>query len=638
MPRARPSGARGLVTACLVLVAAQGIAPSRARAQADLLGEIRTIAGVEFEGRHRVGGGELRSVLKTRGPSFWPWSERPTLRADFLRSDTLAIRVRYIHHGFLDTHVAVRITPQHDSSQVVVTFVIDEGPRSRVTSVEFSEVHVYREEELRRKLRIRPGRPFDPAELQLDTLKISELYQERGFRPHVVASARRGEVDSLSVSVRFDISEGAQYRVGETLVSGNDRVAERLVRRELLLNTGDVYKRSRMVRSGERLYDTDLFSQVQISPIVDSTHASINFDLRVRPRKPRWIDAGIGSGTAERFRATGEWGHRNILGRGFQGALATEIGFDQQGRFLLSHTQVSLLEPWLLRTRTRAILTPSYDRSTDRADTLVTVRQEARGVKIELGRDLNRLSAVTITQNNLWVREEDQPTVPGLPTTTLRFRTHSLALSGVRDYRDNPFIATRGSIQAITVEWAGGVLKGSSSFSKVDFTSSWYLPLRGDWVLAARVRGGAIHPRGQPASTPIDSLGSVVPLNDRFRSGGVNSVRGYGENKIAPSGGLAILQANVELRVPVLGPFGFEVYLDAGNVWVRSSYLKARDFTPRWSRQPLGDNDVRYVVGIGPRLNLPIGPLRVDVTWGFRPVTGDVGRRPKVQFAIGPSF
>jgi outer membrane protein insertion porin family len=324
----------------------------------DLLGEVRTVAEIRFEGREHVGEGELRSVIKTQGPSFWPWSERPALRSDFLRSDTLAIRLRYIHHGFLDNHVGVLVTPHRDSSQVTVTFLVEEGPRTRVHSVEFTGDLVLKQDELRRKLRTRVGEPFDPAVLQLDTLKISEIYQERGFRPHVVAGAWRDSTDSLRMAVRFDIAPGSPYKVGEVLVSGNDRVAERLVRRELLLNPGEPYKRSRMVRSGERLYDTDLFSQVQISPIVDSTHSNINFDLRVRPRKPRWIDAGVGSGTTERFRATGEWGHRNMFGRGFQGVLATEIGFDQKGRFVLSHTQVSLLEPWLLRTRTRASLTP----------------------------------------------------------------------------------------------------------------------------------------------------------------------------------------------------------------------------------------------------------------------------------------
>lgn len=638
MPRPRPSGVRGIVTVCLVLAAARGFEARPAGAQMDLLGEVRTVAEVRFEGRKHVGEGELRSVIKTRGPSFWPWSERPALRTDFLRSDTLAIRLRYIHHGFLDNHVGVRVTPHRDSSQVTVTFLVEEGQRARVHTVEFAGGLVLKEDELRRKLRTRVGEPFDPAELQLDTLKISELYQERGFRPHVVASAWRDSIDSLRVAVHFDIAAGSPYKVGEVLVSGNDRVDERLVRRELLLSPGEPYKRSRMVRSGERLYDTDLFSQVQISPIVDSTHSNINFDLRVRPRKPRWIDAGVGSGTTERFRATGEWGHRNMFGRGFQGVLATEVGFDQKGRFVLSHTQVSLLEPWLLRTRTRASLTPSYERTNDFAQDTVEVRQETRGIKVEFGRDISRLSSVTLAFNYQRVHKQDRPTAASLPITTTTFTNNSIAIGGVRDFRDSPFVPTRGDIQAITAQWAGGLLKGSSSFRKVDFASSWYTPVRGTWVLATRVRAGMIAPPHGYENVPIDSLDTVVPINDRFRSGGVNSVRGYQENTIASTGGLAILQGNIELRVPIFRALGAEAYVDVGNVWSRTSYVTWSDFTPSWSQKPIGDNEVRYVIGIGPRINLPIGPLRFDVSWGFRPIPPDEKRRAKFQFAIGPSY
>jgi len=638
---------------CLALAAA-GVASRPAGAQEDLLGEPRTIAEVRFEGRQRVGAGELRSVMKTRGPSFWPWRGRPALRADFLRVDTLAIRDRYLHHGYIDASVGVRLTPMTDSTQVRVTFVIREGERSQVGALEFSGVHSYPEGDLRRRLLLQPGETFDPYALQLDTLKISELYQEHGFRPHVAAGAWRGDgPDSLRWRVRYDVEEGPRFLVGDVFyrTSGTPRVSERLVRRELVLKRDDVFRRSRMLRSGERLYDTGLFSQVQISPIVDSTNSRMDFELRLSERKSRWVDAGVGSGTAERFHAIGEWGHRNLFGRGFQGALATRVAFNGAGRFLLSRTELSLLEPWLMRTRTRAILTPFYERTDDRANPEWLVRQESRGFRAELGRELSRYSRVTISQNNLWANQDltlFSDTISAARKDSLertvvsRFNTHSIALGALRDYRDNPLSATRGSMQAINVELAGGPLKGTSSFRKVDMVSAWYTPFWSGWVLALRARGGVIKPTGDgPAfslENAVDEEVTRVPPNDRFKTGGVNSIRGFGESKIAPDGGLALLQANVELRIPVVGPFGIEIFVDAGNVWARPSYIKGRDFTPRWNGIPLSPNDVRYVFGIGPRINLPIGPLRLDVAWKLRPPPGEAQHVPKYQFAIGPSF
>ena len=638
---------------CLALAAA-GIASRPVRAQEDLLGEPLTIAEVRFEGRQHVGAGELRSVMKTRGPSFWPWRDRPALRPDFLHSDTLAIRERYLHHGYIDAHVGVVATSTRDSNRVIVTFFIREGARSRVGAVELTGVHSRPEADLRDKLLMKPGQTFDPYVLQLDTLKISEIYQEHGFRPHVAAGAWRGEgADSLRWRVQYDVEEGPRYLVGDVYyhASGTQKVSERLGRRELLLKRDDIFRRSRMLRSGERLYDTGLFSQVQISPIVDSTRSRMDFDLRLSERKPRWVDAGIGSGTAERFRATGEWGHRNLFGRGFQGALASRIAFNGTGRFLLSRTELSLLEPWLLRTRTRAIVTPFYERSDDRAKPEWLVEQDSRGFRVELIRELSRFSRVTISQNNLWAIQEltlfsdtlSAATKDSLERSVVsRFSTHSIALGAIRDYRDNPINAMRGSMQAISGELAGGPLSGTSSFRKADIVSAWYTPLPNGWVLATRLRAGTIKPTGgPPAFSPVaqvDEDVARVPFNDRFRTGGVNSIRGYGESTIPGEGGLALLQANAEVRIPLVGPFGIEVFVDAGNVWARPSYIKRRDFSPRWDGNPLSPNDVRYVFGIGPRINLPIGPLRLDVAWKLRPSPGEAQHVPKYQFAIGPSF
>ena len=124
--------------------------------------------------------------------------------------------------------------------------------------------------------------------------------------------------DSLRVWVRYEIEEGSQYRIGEINIHTSDfpvRVDSTLIRRELLLRPGEIYRRTFMVRTWERLYDTGLFSQVQITPLVNSDSARIGFDIALRERRPRWLDAGIGSGTAERYRGTVEWGHRNLMGR-----------------------------------------------------------------------------------------------------------------------------------------------------------------------------------------------------------------------------------------------------------------------------------------------------------------------------------
>jgi outer membrane protein assembly complex protein YaeT len=647
--RHRSAGRVGAVAALLLIAL---LAPATVRAEGELPSELETVKQVHFKGRHRVAEHELRAALKTRGASILPWRERPLLRLDFVRADTLALANVYRQHGFLDVRVGYDIQLTSDKRRAVVTYRIDEGPLSRVHDVTFDGVGTYPLPALRKKLYARPGRPFNPSFLAADTARISQAYQERGYRPQVGAEATR---EGLQVHVRYDVFEGPSYRFGQVLLSspGELHVRRQLIDRELLIKPGDLYRLSRINRSLEHLYETGLFSEVQITPLpVDST---IEIDMRVRERKTRWIDAGIGSGTYERLSVNADWGHRNVAGQGLQGSVGSKLSFDGNAKFLLTRTEASLLEPWLLRTRTRGQVTVYYEVHDDRAsDPRWVVHQNAPGITFQLRREYGRYVRASLTQDNVFVKQSidftsgtiDQVTRDSLlRNVPPSYTTHRLTLAFDRDLRDDPLNPAHGSVQGVSGEIAGGPLKGSSSYTKTQFSSAWYTPV-GTWVLASRVRAGVIRPFGRANQfTPEDTLVTDadvarVPLENRFRLGGVNSVRGFDENSLPRSGGLALVQANVELRIPLAGPFGVEAYVDAGNVWARPSYIKARHFVPRGGDALPDAGDVQYVFGFGPRVNLPFGPLRLDVTWSARPVDPLVRRWlvHELQFAIGPSF
>jgi outer membrane protein insertion porin family len=652
LPRPRPEArTRGALRAAAALLAIAVLAPGAAAGGGDLESQLKTVSSVGLRGRHSVSVREVRGVLKTRPPSFWPWAEHRPLRTDFLRADCDAIQGVYHQHGFLDAAVRDSLVPSRDPGQVRVLFLVEEGPRSHIASVEFEGVEAVPLEALRRALYARVRRPFNPAYLVADTAIIARQEGERGHLPRVVGSARRRESDSLQVDVRYRVDEGPAYRVGtvEVLNPDSARVKDGLVRREVLLKPGSVYRFSKVEESEERLYQTGLFSEVQVAPRPDSTDTRMDFLVRVRRRKLRWLDAGVGSGTQERLRFEGEWGHRNLGGHGLQGLLGARLALDSKAKFLLSRAEASVLEPWVFGTRNRAQVTVYTEKRKDfRIDTL-EIAKLAHGVTFQLQHDFGRLTHVRLTQDNNWVVDQkatflNSTLSPGVRDSLLQgflpsYSTHRLQLSGVRDHRDNPLSTMRGDVQAASAELAGGPFKGSTSFTKFELSSSWYTPLRRPgWLLATRVRGGLVKPFGERKdfipSAEVDREVARVPTEDLFRLGGVNSVRGYAENEIAPSGGLALLNANLELRVPVVGLFGLEFYVDAGNVWARPEFIRTADFTPRLASAELAGGDVRYVYGVGGRFNLAFAPVRLDLTWGAQ----QGHRTGSLQFAVGPTF
>ncbi len=648
----RPRAARGQGRLAAVLGTALFLAlPSLAAARSDLESQLKTVAVVSFRGRHAVRAREIRAALKTRPPSIWPWAEHPPLRMDFLAADRAAIELVYREHGYLDAQVRDSLVQAKNPSRVRVLFLIDEGKRSRIASVDFEGERAIKPEVLRHGLYARVGRAFNPAYLVADTALVARHYGSRGYLPHVVGTARRDAQDSLRVHVVYLVNEGPLYHVDTTYVASPDArpVDPKLVRRELLLKRGSVYRLQRVEESEERLSQTGLFSEVQITPLPDSATQRMEFFVRVRQRKPRWLDAGVGSGTQERLRFVGEWGNRNLEGRGLQGLLSARLALDQHLNYLLSRGDASLLEPWLLGTRNRAQVTIYLEKRKDfKIDTLEIDKQDW-GVTFQIQRDFGRLSHLRLIQDNTWVVKQtaiftDTTLTQAFRDSLLqgflpRYSTHRLQLAGERDHRDSPLTTSRGNLQAASAEVAGGPFQGSTSFTKFELSSSWFTPLnRPGWVLATRVRGGLLKPFGArkdfiPAAG-VDREVARVPTEDVFRLGGVNSVRGYDENEIAPAGGLALLNGNVELRLPVVGLLGLEVYLDAGNVWTRPEFIRVVDFTPRLGRATLDPGDVRYVYGFGGRLNLAFAPVRLDLSWG-----PDPGHRAgRLQFAVGPTF
>jgi outer membrane protein assembly complex protein YaeT len=611
--------------------------------------ELMTVGSVRFEGRRKVSERELKAVMKTHGPSIFPWSDRPLLRRDFLEADTLAIESIYQQHGYLDVHCRYLLEARGPDSKSVV-FVITEGARTTISDVQLVGVLNVKERDIRRKLHARPKKAFNPFFLIADTTRIIDVYKDHGYLPEVDPSAFRR---ANSMSVRYDVREGPLYHFGEVYISSPEQVSvnEKMIRRELLIKKGDVMSGSRVTRSVERLYETGLFSQVQLAPLVDSSHTTIEYDLRLRTRKPRWVDAGIGSGTRERLSTSAEWGHRNIFGRGIRGVALGKLALDKDWRFSFARGELSVLEPWLLRTRTRGRLTVYHEQRVDRSDPRLEVRQTAPGASFELWRDVSRFTRVALAFDNVFVDQDVQFTNPTLSDSTKealtadvpsQYSTHRLVLGVTRDQRDSPIEPTWGSYRLATAEVAGGPLKGTSSFRKLQGFATWYTPWRSASVVATRISAGIAQPFGdtQPFTpdTLIDDEVARVPLEDRFRIGGVASIRGYGESEIPPSGGLVMIMANIELRSRVVGPLGVEAYLDAGNVWARPEYLKGSDFIPRIGGGKMDPGDVRYIVGFGPRLVLPFGALRLDFSWGVRPDQTGFQPRGKMQFAIGPAF
>ena len=190
------------------------------------------------------------------------------------------------------------------------------------------------------------------------------------------------------------------------------------------------------------------------------------------------------------------------------------------------------------------------------------------------------------------------------------------------DHTDNPLNATKGWKWDTRVEPIGILGQEQLVYLKVQtqISSYWSLDPDGTTVLAGRVQGGSI----------IGGRIPQVPASDRFFAGGGGTVRGYSYQNVGPhypdntpEGGLSLLDASLELRRKLSGPFGAVLFADSGSVGTLP--------TPSVSH-------IASSVGIGLRYDLGFAPLRVDFAFPLNQIDGVSQGPVQVYLSIGQSF
>ncbi len=615
-----------LLVLAVTALAAAAVPPRACAARA-----LPEVERIDILGATHFSTGELRSLMRTRSQSFWrPFSQAP-YRRDILLDDLVRIESFYRNQGYLAARAEL-VAPEQPVRDETVRVVIrvEEGPLTRVTAIDFVGHRAVKHEVLAETVRSIPGEPYSENRVELDRLRIIELYADRG-RPYTIVGDSVA-IDSLAAHVLFLIQEAPGTRLRSIEIEGAERTKQYVIRRELTLERGDLLRRRRVLESREHLLESGLFRDARVEPVlIDSTLPPPLMDLKVsvRERKMGWVLGGVGYSSSNQVRLSGELGHRNIFGNAQRLVARSRVAFDVDAVFDEnlpaigeSGLELAFIEPWLFSTRTLG--SASVFRTTSRLPT-VQVGEGApvlgSGVEAGVGlalaaeRRFGARSRFRTAVEQRWV-EQRYETLSG--DSTRSFNTRSLNMLVERDRRDNPFDPTVGSFQNIFTQITGGALGGTSSYVKFSVSSSWYHPL-GEAVVATRFRTGLIQVFSVPeGASPL----AQVPFEDRFRAGGAVSVRGYPEDSLGPQviepgqqipatlRGLFVLIGNVELRFPLVGPLKGAIFIDAGNVWEEANAVSLNDFFPDFNHATI--EDVRYTTGGGLRFGTPVGPLRLD--------------------------
>jgi outer membrane protein insertion porin family len=601
---------------------------------------------ISFHGNQKITAKSLEPLIQVKRSHVWTHG---SISQKLLKQSTDNILAFYRDQGYEGAKVTAQVT-DHEP-KIDITFEIEEGLQTLVDRVRITGNNSLQEKELTapQGYQIKTGAPFSARRLSDDRNRISATYLNRGYLNAEVKSAvSRHADDPHRVDVTYTITEKQMVRVSDVIYLGQAQTRLSLIKKTANLPPETPMKKVRLLGAETRLYDLNIFDWSSVGPrkpITDQdaedtlvkvheakrNEITYGFGFEVSHRGgstpsgtvavPGLPTVGLGSNSIAPSQATyaSPTGSIELTRRNMRG-----LGETAGGSIVLSRldqrVNTSYLQPRFAGSAWSAITSVSMERTTENPLYAATLGDASFQVekllnrknhtRLQLGYDFNKT-----VLSHLLVPELVLPQDQNIHLSTF-------LASLIRDTRDKPLDAHRGTFATLNLGVTPGGLGSSADFAKLFGQYAFYKPFH-SVVFANSVRLGLAKAFS----------GSFVPTSQLYFSGGGTSLRSFpinaagpqrlvpfcdvlqGEsgcvNVTVPVGGRQLFLLNSEVRFPlrVMKNLGGVVFYDGGNVY---SAINFNNFVTNYTN----------TIGIGLRYSTPIGPIRVDLGHNLNPVPG----------------
>ena len=514
------------------------------------------------------------------------------VRARATEDEALILRLLK-SQGYYDGTVTTSLAqPTEANGPVRAHIVVTPGPPYHLGLIMADAQPTLPPDLIRNALPLKTGDQIIATQVLAAEANVSVVMQQSGY-PFVKVGDRDILLDGskLTGDYTLKVDTGHRSRFGGFKSDGKAAFGADHVGVLTRFEKGDLYDNRKVDDLREALVATGLFRSVAVEPVATGAFAddgSEYVDLLVHQQRGpyRTLAGEFGYNTGEGVTATASWQNRNKFPP--EGALIVTAALGTQEQGLTTTFRRSNAKKrdrtFQLSTAATHNIYDSYEAYTfDIAGSISRVSTPLwqKVWTWSYGFDISASKEATSGLAD-FLGDADNYYIAALPTKISYDRTDSL-LNPATGYRLSAEVTPQLSLQG------GG---GSSVRTILD--ASYYYPVTGNSVIAARTRLGVIY-GGQ-----LDK----IPPSRRLYAGGGGSVRGYAyqqlgplDDTLDPTGGLSLFEASVEYRYR-FGDFGIVPFIDIGQ-----SYL---------TTTPSFDN-LRVGVGIGARLYTNFGPIRIDI-------------------------
>lgn len=515
---------------------------------------------------------------------------RGVTSADYLRrdADTIVYTLRSL--GYAKARItATRLGITPNNEDLIINFVVDEGPRTQVAGLELEGNSIFSSDTL---LAVLPRSDYLTSAYlgQLEDA-LRRFYDARGYAEAIVET-KVEQLDDGNARVRLKVDEGEQILIGSLVITNQGRSSTKTISKYLTFSEGEPLRLEQLRRSEQNLYSTGAFQRVTIRHEYQGRNNAgqtiHTVFVNTEEARPYTLVYGFGYQTEDSVRGLFQISDSNFLGKLQTATLTLRASRREQ----LAQFSYQFRKPFDLPISPFAILFYRKRREVGfTSDRLTAI--------LQFERQLNDQNGVIFRYSFENVRTDNFSSVQ-LDRQDRNVRLGRVSATYLRDTRDNIVDAERGMFVTGDLSIAASAIGGNRNYLRFFALHQIYRKVsdKPRAVLATSTQLGL--------ATTFDNF-ARLPISERFFAGGSNSLRGFGFERAGPiraatglpTGGNALFTFSSELRFQLLGPIGAATFYDTGNIFRTVSDLSLRKFSNS--------------VGGGLRLKTPLGPIRLDV-------------------------
>ena len=633
------------------------------------------VGSITFSGNTQFKERRLRRTFKKTHQKSINFFQNTKLNEEDYKEDKNLLIDFYNSQGYRNATILSDSVYAINPERIGIHIDLSEGDKFYIRNIKWIGNSIYPTDELQQIFGVKKGDTYDKKsmhkrlgigrEMDPDGMSVANLYQNNGY---LMSQIEPSEivVGKDSIDLEIKVFEGKPFTVNEVGISGNNRVDDEVIRRELYVYPGELYNRALLMRTLRMLMGMGHFDAEQLQPDiqpVSSDKVNVNFPLVETASDQFNVAGGWGSGS---FVGSVGITLNNLSTRNlFKKGTWTPYPMGQNQKFSISGQTngtyykaiaASFTDPWVGGHKPNSLTVSGHWSEQNNAYYVwqsATMYFRSFGLAAGLGKRLKW------PDPNFSLYLEAQYTRYSLKNWNYFIMSNGVAnelsfkVALSRSTVDQPIYPRSGSefsaVLTLTPPyslWDGRDYSDSSmpdrtrykwiEYHRWQFNARWFLPIsrNNKFVLMAAAEMGFLGHYNKNKVSPFERFEVGGDGMSGYTIYGVDIIRlrGYENGALDPTSDYSIgyNKYTMELRYPVILKESSQIYvlgfLEGGN-----GYSSWKDFSPF---------RIKRSAGLGVRIYLPIvGLLGLDWGWGFDAPAGSTRRSgSQFHFTMGQTF